>query len=145
MNNYKNALALKTLPETGAALKTNISFLNYFSPKIAAFAQKSKNLRKFADSRSGAQKLPWEDNPDLVKEYHILIDATDEYSGLAAIPRDKDKIKLLLFASDACSDTVAYSLGVALKPNKQTNNKTEEESKVEVRLASHFSKNWTII
>ena len=66
--------------------------MNYFSPKIAAYVYKSKNLRKFADSRSGAQKLSREDNPDLVKEYHILADATDEYSGLAAIPRDRSKI-----------------------------------------------------
>ena len=50
LNNYKNIIGLKTLLETRAALKTNISFLNYFSPKIAAFANKSKNLRKFANS-----------------------------------------------------------------------------------------------
>ena len=75
--------------------------MNYFSPKIAAYAYKSKNLRKFADSRSGAQKLPWEDNPELVKEYHILTNATQEYSGLSMIPRDTAEIQLVLFASHA--------------------------------------------
>ena len=43
LNNYKNAIGQKTLPETGAALKTVISFLNYFSMKIVAYAYKSKN------------------------------------------------------------------------------------------------------
>ena len=35
---------------------------------------------------------------------------------------------------------VAYSLGVALKPSKQTINKTEEEREVKVRLPSHFNR-----
>ena len=66
-----------------------------------------------------------------------MINATQEYSGLSAIPRDTAKIELVLFASDACSDTVAYSLGVALKPDKPKGEKKEEKTEVKVWLVSH--------
>ena len=122
LQHYQNASCLEEVPETGEALSRTICFLNYCMELIPALSHKIKNLRTFAAFKAGSQKLDWDAHPDMAKEYNILIEAAHQYSGLTVLPNDLEQIHCILLAADACSTTVAYTIGIALKRLADKNN-----------------------
>ena len=121
-------------------LNSAISFINHFLNWAPNFAALSLPLRAYAATKQGVQKLNWEDKPEMAKQYMTLVEAMEMFSGLEVLPTDLNRIQALLMASDACQSTIAYNIGIALKPLKEKKDPTGKMGKLIMRLVSHYSK-----
>ena len=118
---FKGATNLDNLPTTGEALASRISFFTYFMAYIPNLRYLCKDLETFGQKFPNNKILPWTEHPEIAQKYRNLATTSRALSGIAVLPNDLNKINFLVLSSDACNRTMAYSVGVSLHPDPDTN------------------------
>ena len=131
---FKGATNLDNLPTTGEELSSRISFFGYFMAYIPNLRYLCKDVEAFGQKFPNNKILPWSDHPQLAQKYRNLATTSRAISGIVVLPNDLNKINFLVLSSDACNKTMAYTVGVSLRPDPDTEEKSEKHSEQQTKL-----------
>ena len=137
---YKGATNLDTLPMTGEALASRLSFFTYFINYIGNLRFLCKELEEIATKNPNNKQIPWDQNPDSKQKYEKLILAVRAISGIQVLPNDLNKINFLVTSSDACNKTTAYNVGINLRPDPQSKDDKQAQP-TKLKLVKNHSSN----
>ena len=141
---FKGATNLDSLPTTGEALASRMSFFNYFMAYIPNLRYLCKDLEAFGQKFPNNKILPWNEHPELQQKYKNLAATSRALSGIAVLPNDLNKINFLVLSSDACNKTMAYSVGVSLHPDPSHEvGKEQHNTNLEQQTKLHLVRNYS--
>ena len=137
---FKGSTNLDSLPMTGEALSSRTSFFTYFISYIQNLRFLCKDLEEFATKHPNNQKLPWDDHPEKAQQYKDLVLASRALSGIAVLPNDLNKVHFIVLSSDACNKTMAYSVGICLRPDPHSPQDTQPKP-TKLQCMKNYSSN----
>ena len=134
---YKGATNLDKLPMTGEAMSSRISFVTYFISYVENLRFLCKDLEELSTKYPNNKQIPWEKHPDLKEKYEKLVLTVRALSGIQVLPNDLNKVNFLVTSSDACNKTMAYNVGINLKPDDEE----DKSQNTKLRLMENYSCN----